>query len=127
MKRSKINLKRGLFIVFASFLWLLPSTARAVNCDTDGPGALQAAINAAGTGATISVSGTCNENVFIGRNCITGRRERQWKICTIVRRLCAISIGRFAIRVCLTLPYTTVIIFSTLRLFLLKGRFVSNA
>ena len=54
-----------MFIVFASFLWLLPSVARAVNCDTDGPGALQAAIDAATGPTTILVSGTCNENVAI--------------------------------------------------------------
>jgi parallel beta-helix repeat protein len=72
MQQIKISTIKSVFIL-AAFLWLLPTVVEAVNCDTDGPGALQAAINAAGTGDTIPVSGTCNENVSIreGKNRIT--------------------------------------------------------
>ncbi len=61
------------FSVLVAFIWLLPSVvgAQAVDCDTDPPGALQAAINAAAPTAapvTITVTGTCNENVIIGEN-----------------------------------------------------------
>ncbi len=70
MKRSKIKLKKGWFIVFASFLWLLPSVGKAQTVVTcPGPGTpLQTAINAAGTGATLLVSGTCYENVSINED-----------------------------------------------------------
>lgn len=51
--------------VLVAFIWLLPSVvgAQAVDCDLGE--SLQAAIDAAATGATITVSGTCNENVTI--------------------------------------------------------------
>ena len=60
---------RPLVTAFIFFFCLLPSVGKAqtpVNCAT--AGALQAAINAAGAGATLLVSGTCNENVFIGED-----------------------------------------------------------
>ena len=50
-------------IVLGIFLYLLPSTGEAVNCPTD---SLQAAIDAAAPWATITVTGTCSEGVFIG-------------------------------------------------------------
>ena len=73
MKRSKINLKGGLFVVFASFLWLLPSVATAQSCAANivggsSFGSIQLAVNAAVSGNTILVSGTCTENVFIGED-----------------------------------------------------------
>jgi parallel beta-helix repeat protein len=58
------------FNVLVAVIWLLPSVVGAqVDCDIDPPGALQAAINAASTdGTTITVSGTCNENVTIAEH-----------------------------------------------------------
>jgi len=57
MKRSKINLKGGLFVVFASFLWLLPSVATAQSCAANivggsSFGSIQLAVNAAVSGNT---------------------------------------------------------------------------
>jgi hypothetical protein len=62
MKKLKTKSQWG-FIVFGAFLLLLPSIGLGqVNC----PGSsLQTAINAASPGATISVTGTCNENITI--------------------------------------------------------------
>ena len=64
MENAKMSAMIKGLVVFVAFLWLLPSVAeaQAVNCDE---ASLQAAINAAGTGATLLVSGTCNENVVI--------------------------------------------------------------
>jgi hypothetical protein len=51
------------FVVFAAFLLLLPSIGLGqVNCPG---GSLQAAINASSAGATITVTGICNENISI--------------------------------------------------------------
>jgi len=50
------------------------------------------------------------ERIHLGHNCITGAGDRQWNICTSVLRHRASSMGRFATRVCLTLPYTADII-----------------
>ena len=74
MKRSKINLKGGLFIVFASFLWLLPWEGHAqvppctASIGATNYGSVGAAVSAAVPGNTILVSNTCNENVFIGED-----------------------------------------------------------
>lgn len=62
MGHTKIS---AITVVFGVFIWLVPSVEAQVNCDVDPPGSLQAAIDAAATGATITVSGTCNENVVI--------------------------------------------------------------
>lgn len=58
-------------LLFGMFLWALPPTEAAtiyVDCKTE---ALQTAINKASPGDFISVTGTCNENVFIYKNNIT--------------------------------------------------------
>ena len=62
MKKINTKLQWG-FIVLGAFLLLLPSIGLGqVVC----PGSsLQAAINAASAGATITVTGTCNENITI--------------------------------------------------------------
>ncbi len=55
--------------VLVAVIWLLPSLAQAVDCDAGE--SLQAAINAAAPTAapvTITVTGTCNENVGIREN-----------------------------------------------------------
>ncbi len=68
MGHTKIS---AITVVFGVFIWLVPSVEAQVNCDVDPPGSLQAAINAAppvGAPVTITVSGTCNENIFIGEN-----------------------------------------------------------
>jgi parallel beta-helix repeat protein len=64
MEHIKISGIRSL-VVFVGFLLLLPSVGgtQAVDCDLGE--SLQAAIDGAGTEATITVSGTCNENVTI--------------------------------------------------------------
>ena len=63
MKKLKTKSQWG-FIVFGAFLLLLPSIGLGqVNCPGD---SLQAAITAASPGATISVTGTCNQNITIG-------------------------------------------------------------
>jgi parallel beta-helix repeat protein len=62
MKRIKTKLLRG-FIVLGAFLLLLPSIGLG---QVDCPGSsLQTAINASSPGATISITGTCNENITI--------------------------------------------------------------
>ncbi len=59
---EKTKLQWG-FIVFGAFVLLLPSVGLGqVNCPGNN---LQAAINAASPGATITVTGTCNENITI--------------------------------------------------------------
>lgn len=65
MKETKVSLRKYL-VVLIPLLWFLPATAKAqtpVSCGS--PGALQAAIDTAGPGTTLLVSGTCNENVVI--------------------------------------------------------------
>jgi parallel beta-helix repeat protein len=53
-------------IVFAAFLWLLPSGGEAATIQVDCSSAsLQAAIERAKPGDTLSVSGTCKENLVI--------------------------------------------------------------
>jgi parallel beta-helix repeat protein len=57
------------FIVFGLFMWLLPSISTSATIDVDcGAGGIgiQAAINTASAGDTIVVTGTCNENIYIG-------------------------------------------------------------
>ena len=72
MVKKTIGVTKGLMIALSGFLWLLPSVAGAATCSpTIGAtpyGTVQAAVNAAGSGNTISVSGDCTENVFIGEN-----------------------------------------------------------
>lgn len=67
MGKAKIGPARAFVIVFASLFWLLRSLGEAqpitVNCTAQ---SLQTAINNAAPGATIQVTGNCNENIFIG-------------------------------------------------------------
>jgi parallel beta-helix repeat protein len=60
-----------LLILGALFFWFMPAVVEAV-CTVSAVTAvyptLQSAINGAGAGRTITVSGTCNENVVIGEN-----------------------------------------------------------
>src|SRR5262249_20837952 len=63
---EKTNVKAGCSLaVLGVSLWIVPPARAQVDCDKDPPGALQQAIDTAGPGATIQVSGTCNENVLI--------------------------------------------------------------
>lgn len=69
MEEPKTSHRRALVAALISLLWLLPSVGKAqtsISCGS--PGALQAAIDAAAPGATLLVSGTCNENVVIGED-----------------------------------------------------------
>jgi parallel beta-helix repeat protein len=61
-RKSRVGL-----IVFGILVWFLPSIGAAATVDVDcnmGP-LLQPAINGASAGDTISVTGTCNENIYI--------------------------------------------------------------
>lgn len=75
MDRIKIMAIFGL-IVFGSFLWLLPSIGLSqcnVSVGVTPYSSIQAAINSVSSYATISVTGTCYENLFISelKNYIT--------------------------------------------------------
>ncbi len=50
------------------FFWLVPSAEAQVDCDKEPAGALQRAIDAARSGDTILVRGTCEENVYIAED-----------------------------------------------------------
>jgi hypothetical protein len=72
MEKRRAIFSLGLIAVAAIF-WLLPSVGQAVPVDCDAGDKIQGAIDANPTGSTISVSGTCNENVIIreGKDRIT--------------------------------------------------------
>ena len=69
MKRTRIATITGLLLLTA-VLWLLPSVGRAatVTVDCNAGGTIHGVLSSLKPGDTLLVSGTCNENVFIGED-----------------------------------------------------------